>query len=107
MFNPLDLNHDGIVNHLDNPHPAGSEASKMWWSKVNAQSQKSITPEMKKQYGDKVVGSYNGKPLVPGEAGQGQGDFNYMVQKLMATKGMSLQSATKIAAKAKNLKYGS
>lgn len=64
------------------------------------------TAKMKALYGKKVIGSFKGKPIVPGVAGKGQGDFDLMVHKMVTHKGMSEASAKKIAGRAYQNKYG-
>jgi hypothetical protein len=106
-FDDLDINGDGDLTAADCPFNYGTYKAKMWWDNVMVPYIKSqVTEDMTSQYGDKVVGSYHGKPLVPGEMGAGQGDFDYLVDKLQITKGLSLNSAVRIAAKIKLGLYG-
>ena len=56
-----------------------------------------------------MVGAYYGKPLVPGVEGspsEPQGDFQYLVDKLMVTQGLDKMSAVKITSKIRFMKYG-
>lgn len=89
---------DGLPDNIT----PGSPMAKMWWThNVDAHITDGVTPEMKAKYGGKVVGTYKGKPLVPGEAGPGQGDFQYLVDKLIVVNGVDYATAAKIAGKAK------
>lgn len=105
-----DLNGDGVITAQDCPFSPGTLEAKMWVKQVlEPYVQQQITPEMKAQYGDKVVGAYHGKPLVPGGEGspsEPQGDFTYLVDKLMLTQGLSKVSAAKVAGKIRFMKYG-
>lgn len=106
-FDTLDTNGDGILDIRDCPFPHGSAKAKWWWSNVVEPITKAqVTDDMREDYGDRVVGAYQGKPLVPGEAGRGQGDFQFLVDKLQVTRGLSPLAATKVAAKIKNNLYG-
>lgn len=103
----FDLNHDGIITGADCPFPMGSPEAKLWWKNVLEPSlTNNISPEMKAKYGDKIVGVYEGKALVPGVSGVDQGDFRFLVDKLQVTQGLSYGSAVKIAAKVKHMLYG-
>lgn len=98
-------NHDGGI-HLPPGVVPGSEGAKSWWAtEVDGKLTNGITAEMKAQHGDKVVGVYDGKPLVPGEAGKGQGDFNYVKDKIMITQGVDADVARQIAAKSYQTKF--
>ncbi len=104
----FDINGDGIITAQDCPYAYGTMEAKMWFAKVlEPATRHAITDEMKVQYGDKVTGAYYGKPLVPGEQGQGQGDYSFLVDKLMITQGIDKVSASSIAGKIRNMKYGS
>ena len=106
-FDQLDINGDGDLTAADCPYQYGTYKARMWWNNIIEPYAKSqINDDMVNHYGDKVVGVYNGKPLVPGEAGPGQGDFDFMVDKLQVTRGLSINSAVRIAAKAKLGLYG-
>ena len=105
-MNVLDTDHNGLLDIHDCPFPHGSLRAQLWWKQVMepyTQTQTTITH--KALYGDKVVGAYQGKALVPGEAGAGQGDFRFMVDKLICTKGISEAQARAIAGKVKNMLY--
>ena len=103
----FDINHDGLIDAHDCPFPAGSMKAKLWWKEVmEPVAHAQATKAMKAQYGDSVTGAYQDKPLVPGEAGAGQGDFQYLVDKLVVTRGLSPLAATKVAAKIKWNMYG-
>lgn len=102
-----DLNGDGEITAYDCPFPYGSPEAKLWWNNImEPYARTGITPEFQAKYGDSVVGAYNGKPLVPGEAGPGQGDFQFLVDKIKVTQGLAHSSAVKIAGKVQFLKYG-
>lgn len=107
------ITHDmipGADTHLDVsncPFPLGTTEAKGWWKTIVEPSTKSgITPEMKAKYGDAVTGAWKGKALVPGQAGSDQGDFQFVVDKLQVTQGLSEQAAKNIAGKAYQNKYG-
>lgn len=103
----FDLDGDGDIDANDCPFPGGSAEAKLWWRNILEPTLgQDIPPEIKAKYGDKVVGMYQGKPLVPGEAGPGQGDFQLLVDKIKVTQGLSHGSAVKIAAKVKYRMYG-
>lgn len=106
-FDKFDVDSDGDITIDDCPFRPGSYKAKLWWSNVVEPHIKSqITDEMSQQYGDKIVGVYNGKILIPGEAGKGQGDFEFLKDKLQVTQGLTETSATRIAAKIKWGLYG-
>jgi hypothetical protein len=93
-LHPIDLNGDGIITAADCPYTPGTVKARLWWDYVLVPYTKAhITKSMKAQYGNRVVGSYNDKPLVPGEPGRGQGDFDFMVDRLRVTRGLSEGSA--------------
>jgi len=94
------------LSFLRGATPGSLEAKKVW-AKIDADAHsEDAIAKAQKLAGKKAVGMYQGKPLVPGEAGAGQGDFQFLVHKLMATKGYSLEAATKIAGKIAHAKYG-
>jgi hypothetical protein len=82
--------HDDPIQHC--PYQPGTSEAKAWWTKVEADC--------------KAAGMYQGKPLVPGEAGKGQGDFGFMVDKMRIANGYDAGLATKIAANIKYKLYG-
>jgi hypothetical protein len=103
----LDTNGDGVVNADDCPYKHGTPKAKLWWKeKVEPFTETKITDDMRTKYGDRVIGAYKGKPLVPGEAGRGQGDFEFLVDKLRVTRGLTIGAAEKIAGKIKGTLYG-
>jgi hypothetical protein len=103
----FDLNNDGEITADDCPFPPGSAEAKLWWRNIMVPyAQQSITAEHVEQYGDSVVGAYKGKPLVPGQSGAGQGDFQFLVDKIRITQGLSYHSSVKIAGKVQNMRYG-
>jgi len=103
----FDINHDGIIDGNDCPFLHGSPEAKLWWKNIIEPSiLKDIPEDMQAKYGDKLVGMYKGRALVPGEAGAGQGDFSYLVDKIKITQGLSHASATKVAAKVKCMLFG-
>jgi len=103
----FDLDGDGSITANDCPFPGGSAEAKLWFRNILEPSvTQDIPDEFTEKYGDKVVGVYKGKPLVPGEAGPGQGDFQFLVDKIKITQGLSHASAVKIAAKVKFSLYG-
>lgn len=103
----LDLNNDGTLDADDCPFLYGSTESKLWWKNIMEPYAKSQSdPSWTEQYGDKVAGGYKGKPLVPGEAGKNQADYDFLVDKIRITQGLSTLSAKKIAGKVFWSKYG-
>jgi len=103
----FDLDGDGQITANDCPFPAGSAEAKLWFRNILEPSiTQNIPQEFTDKYGDSVVGVYKGKPLVPGEAGSGQGDFQFLVDKIKITQGLSHMSAVKIAGKVKFMMYG-
>jgi len=99
----LDMNSDGELTAEDCIYPHGSPEAKLWWKNIMEPYAKSQSdPAWTEQYGDKVVGGYKGKPLVPGVKGSAsnpQGDFDFLSDKIKVTQGLSTLSAKKIAAK--------
>lgn len=107
QYTPEDRDGDGVITKYDCPFPFGSPQAKIWWDQVVEPYVKTqITPGMKAQYGDAVTGAYKGKPLVPNQIGPGQGDFEFLVDKLQVKEHLSAEAALKIALKAKEMKYG-
>ena len=103
----FDFNGDGEITIADCPYEYGSPEAKLWWSNIMVPWVKSqITDVHTEQYGDSVVGVYQGKPLVPGEIGPGQGDMQFLIDKIRVTKGLSYNSARNIAGKIKANIYG-
>lgn len=103
----FDLTGDGRIDASDCPFPGGSVEAKLWWRNILEPSiTQDIPDELTEKYGDRIVGVYKGKPLVPGEAGPGQGDFQLLIDKIKITQGLSHTSAVKIAAKVKHMMYG-
>jgi len=102
----FDFDNDGEITAEDCPFDYGSAEAKLWWNNIlEPFAKQSITDEMSSKYGDKVVGAYKGKALVPGEAGTGQGDFQFLVDKIRITQGLDYASAQKIAGKVKAMMY--
>lgn len=96
-----DFMSNGEITVEDCPFPPGTGEAKKWFAdNVDANLKNGITPEMKAKYGDKVVGAFNGRPLVPGERGLDQGDAEYMMVKLQVTEGVSKLGAAKVLDKA-------
>jgi hypothetical protein len=107
FINYLDSNADGIVDPSDCPFEYGTLEAKQWWNNyIVPYTKTQITSEMKEKYGDNVVGAWKGKPLVPGHAGRGEGDFQFLVDKIQITQGLSEDVAKRIAGKAFWRKYG-
>jgi hypothetical protein len=106
-FDELDTNSDGTISAEDCPYQYGSPKAKLWWKKIQEPFVKTqTTTDMKVKYGDRVVGAYKGKPLVPGEAGRGQGDFLFLTDKLRVTRGFSLSQAQNVAGRINTNLYG-
>lgn len=103
----FDLDKDGDIDAYDCPFPGGSCEAKLWWRNVMEPSiGQDIPPEIQERYGNEVVGMYNGKPLIPGFIEPGQGDFQFLVDKIKVTQGLSHSSAVKVASKVKHLMFG-
>lgn len=104
-----DGHHDdgGLATKL-HAQPGSPEAIKAW-AQIDADAHSPTAIAKAKAChvpgAEKSVGFYNGKPLIPG-VGPGQGDFDFLVDKLVATKGMTVGAAEKLAAHIKTLKYG-
>lgn len=97
----------GNLYPKDCPFPYGTTEAKLWWNNIFEPHVKtSITPAMKAKYGNRVLGAFNGKPLVPGEPGQDQGDMAFLISKLQVTQGLSPQMSYQLALKARQAKYG-
>lgn len=104
-FGAYDTNGDGIITADDCPFDHGTVAAKAWWQNVQASFVKATmnNPEAMQymdQYGDKFHGFYNGKPLLTGVSAKdvpNQGDFQFIVDRLMITQGLSKGSAQNIA----------
>lgn len=106
-FDKYDLNGDNEINARDCPFVPGSAEAKLWFHNVlQPYVQSQVTPELQAKHGDGLVGVYKGKPLIPGSAGPGEGDFRFLVDKIRVTQGLSYSSAVKIAGKVKAWKYG-
>jgi len=106
-FGKLDTNGDGVLDIRDCPYEHGTPKAKLWWKEImDPYAKTQITDAMKTKYGAKCTGAYKGKPLVPGEAGRGQGDFQFLVDKLRVTRGLGVDAATKIAGKINTKLYG-
>jgi len=105
QFGAFDTNGDGIITGADCPYEPGTVAAKAWWSNVQVPFIKATLshPDAMQyidQYGDKFHGFYNGKPMlsnVPASEIQGQGDFDFITDRLMITQGLSKGSAQNIA----------
>ena len=102
-----DFNGDSIITAEDCPYSYGSPAAKLWWKNIlEPYTQNAVTEDYVEKYGDHIIGVYKGKPLIPGESGAGQGDFDYLVDKIRITQGLDYQSATKIAGKIQLMRFG-
>ena len=86
--------------------PGSLEAQKAF-AKLNADAHSPAAIAKAKAAGfEKATGFYKGKPLISG-SGAGQGDHQLLVDKLVMSKGFSVESASKIAGKvASDLKAG-
>jgi hypothetical protein len=73
------------------PFKAGSQAAKIWWKHVQDEANSSHM--------------YHGKPLQKGPH-SGDGDFDFMVDKLQVAQGYSHDVAVRIAAATKHRLYG-
>jgi len=106
-FNELDINGDNTLDISDCPFRPGGHMAKVWFKEVLVPYTKSqVTPDLLDKYGDNLTGMYHGKPLIPGEAGPGQGDFEFLRDQLIVTEGFTELAATKLAAKIKVKLYG-
>ena len=77
----------------------GSVEAKKLWVQIDAQAHSPEAVKAAKTLNPKAEGMYLVKPLVPGEAGAGQGDFKFMVDKLVYHDGHSVSVAKRIAGK--------
>ena len=103
----FDMDGDGDIDADDCPFSYGSAEAKLWWKNIlESAVQSKVTPDLITQHGDNIVGVYHGKPLIPGEAGKGQGDFEFLVDKIRITQGLDHVSASKIAGKIRFKKHG-
>jgi hypothetical protein len=101
-FDKYDLNSDGDITADDCPFPPGSAEAKLWWRNIMEPYAKSqLTDELRAEHGNAVVGVYKGKPLVPSSNASGTGDFQFLVDKIRYTHGLSYSSSVKIAGKIK------
>jgi hypothetical protein len=103
-FSAFDTNGDGIITADDCPFDHGSPAAGAWWKNVQDAYLRATVhhPDALQfaKYGDKFHGFYNGKPLLSGVSAQevpGQGDFDYVTDRVMVTQGLSKGSAQNIA----------
>jgi len=108
-----DINGDGVIDASDCPYPPGTLEAKLWWKKLVGSHddpgplvKQGITPAMKAKYGSKVVGAWGGKPLVPGESGPGQGDFDFVSDGVHIKQGLTEARADAVAAKIRRTLYG-
>jgi len=98
----IDRDGNGTLDYQDCPHQPGSIEAKNWFNTVMSPYVKAqATPEMKAKYGEKCVAMFNGKPIVAGAPTTDGGDYEYTIQKLILTKGMTPETATAFAAKVK------
>lgn len=94
-----DLNGDGVLDIRDCPYPYGTTAAKKWWySKIEPVVRAQATDTNKDIWGNTLTGVYKGKPLRPGPH-PGDGDWDYMVDKIKVTQGLSHENASNIAGK--------
>ena len=104
-FGAYDTNGDGVITADDCPFEHGTTAAKMWWSNVQVPFIKASmnhpdAMHYMAKYGDKFQGFYNGKPLLRGISAQevaGQGDYNFIVDRVMITQGLSKGAAQNVA----------
>jgi hypothetical protein len=100
-WTPEDTDKDGEITGADIPFPPGSiEAKKAWMQIENLAHSPANVAKCKTLGYEDGRGMYAGRPLVPG-AGPGQGDFQFLVDKLIWYNGEAPEVATKIAAKAR------
>lgn len=79
----------------------GSVEAKKAWAAIDAKAHSPESIMKAKSMGwYKATGLYQGKPLVKGP-GEGHGDYNFLVDKLIYDRGYSPEIANKIAAKIK------
>ena len=106
----LDTNHDGVIDVKDCPFPLGSTEAKAWWTQQVLPAVKaaktSLPQEVQDKYGEKLVGAYKGRPLVPGVQGQDQGDMSFVIDSIRVTQGLSSDQAFRIASKAREAAFG-
>jgi hypothetical protein len=103
---PKDNNGDSHISGNDIPYEPGTLEAKQAWMKIEQLAHSPAMIAKAKALGiDHPVGMYMGKPLVPGEAGPGQSDFQMLKDRLIYYDGYSPDVATKIAARVKYKLY--
>lgn len=109
-FDALDTNSDGMLSADDCPFELGSPDAQLWWKTVIEPYIKTqVTDDMRDQYGDKCSGAFLGKPMVAGIKGSAenpQGDFDFVVHKIMVTQGLPQENAIRIASSMAKKLYG-
>lgn len=101
-----DFNGDGDITAVDCPWDHGSLKAKDWWLDVLIPHVKAqVTPELQAQYPG-IEGVYKGKPLIPGEAGPGQGDFDLLKDRFRIIDGLEEVEARRLTGWIKYQKYG-
>ncbi len=101
----FDINHDGVIDYHDCPYTPGSEKAKLWWRQVEDYSRSHVSAKVKREH-PSATGEFNGQPVIEGQVGPGAAKFNLLVNKLILEKGLSHQSAIRLAGKIKHAKYG-
>ena len=84
----------------DIPFPPGSLEAKKAWAQIDADAHSPANVAKAKQLHPDAIGMYKGKALVPGP-GENQGDYDFLVDKLVYSKGFSPEVASKIAGSVK------
>ena len=102
FWDPVDNNHDDSIDGTDIPFEPGSLAAKKAWKEIAAIAKSPDAIAQAKALGyDNATGMYKGKVLAPG-AGPGEGDFDFLRDKLIYDGGHSPEVATKIAVAIQN-----
>ena len=94
-----DSNNNGHFDGGDIQVEPGSVEAKKVWKQISIEAHSPENISKAKQLHPNATGLYMGKPLVPGVAGPGQADFQFMVDKLIYHDGYSPEVANKIAGK--------
>jgi hypothetical protein len=100
-FKLVDKNGDGHLSGADIPFVPGSIEAKKAWAQIDAQAHSPEAVAKAKAMGfANAKGLYMGKPMIPGEAGEGQSDLKFWKDKLVYHNGLDPQVANKLIDKA-------
>ena len=106
-WQPTDIDGDSEITGDDIPYEPGSIEAKTAWKKIEAIAHSPENIQKAKSLGyENARGWYAGGPLVPNSFGPGETDFQLLKDRLTWYNGYEPEVATRIAAKAKFVKYG-